>query len=633
MALNRSKAALIAVAMLVWAGHITLTFYFIAPSSLFSSKPLDGADYDTHIGQTYRVIEGLDRWGQSWVYDVQLLAGQPEGTIFDADNKGWELWTFLLWKLGLSKGQAFNSFVLVAHAMVPVLVACAASLFGLAAWTAVLAGAMASLLWFFDSWAHWTWWIGMVSYAFASVAFLVPLALFDRFVTRRSRAAGVAFVPVLALCHLLHPYSFFMLALPLAVIYLRSRRALLPADNLLVGLALLATVGLNAKWLLAAAQHWHYILDSGFFGQTGLNRLVADAFNLVRDTADSGVIGTRAGIRFAYLGMSLGSLVLFRRSKDPRFAAFASAFVALFGLAYFGSYLPFSAQIQPYRHVLPLSFIACLLAAAFVEQLVRQRALSGLPTSARALLGVCALAGVQHIAGDVMYFAPAMLPTVAPLIDGTPPPFTATGYASTLTYFIPRAVDAWLRNTEMAQWMLKNIPVGDRVLVEETHLGERVARLGGLEILGGFRQRNIAHSYANYFRHYENSIAPRDVVADYFRTYAVRWVVTHTKRADFEAVPELLEPLGMIEGRFIYRSRVPFDKVLHGGGSVSASTNRIEVRGSFPSEPVVLSYHFHERLVCSPNCTVVREHSSFDDVGLIRVPAPHPRDMVISLRY
>ena len=73
-----------------------------------------------------RVVEALERWGHSWLYDVQLLAGQPEGTITDSGSKGWELWTFALHACGVPKVIAFNTFVLAISLSCPVLIYAAA---------------------------------------------------------------------------------------------------------------------------------------------------------------------------------------------------------------------------------------------------------------------------------------------------------------------------------------------------------------------------------------------------------------------------------------------------------------------------------------------------------------------------
>jgi hypothetical protein len=73
--------------------------------------------------------------------------------------------------------------------------------------------------------------------------------------------------------------------------------------------------------------------------------------------------------------------------------------------------------------------------------------------------------------------------------------------------------------------------------------------------------------------------------------------------------------------------------VLSGAGSVRARTNRLFVSGAEPTRDVVLSYHHHEQLVCEPGCRVERQAMRFDDVGFVRVPAPHPREFVVRLQY
>ena len=118
-------------ALVVIAVHLALIAHFVGVTVFLDDAPGFALDFDTHISQTWRVIEGLDGWRRSWVYDVQLLAGAPTGAIFDADNKAWELWTYALWKLGMSKGAAFDLFPLVAHLLVLPVVYGAARLFGL----------------------------------------------------------------------------------------------------------------------------------------------------------------------------------------------------------------------------------------------------------------------------------------------------------------------------------------------------------------------------------------------------------------------------------------------------------------------------------------------------------------------
>src|SRR5688572_4513156 len=205
--------------------HVWLLWSF-GGALLLEVTPITGLDHETHISQTWRVMEGLDGWGRSWVYDVHHLAGFPAGTIFDADNKGWTIWTWAVTHMGVDQGLAFNSFVLAAHLLVPFVVYLAARWFGLLRWSSLAAACFAVALWYFDSWLHWCWYVGMTAYDFVSYLFLLPLALFHRWRHERRTWQIVGVAILLAVCHLVHPYAFFLLALPMLAIYLPVARQL-----------------------------------------------------------------------------------------------------------------------------------------------------------------------------------------------------------------------------------------------------------------------------------------------------------------------------------------------------------------------------------------------------------------------
>ena len=226
-AFARRSAFAFAFATLALLGfHLAAFLYFVPPAAWWTDQPMTGVDYETHIAQVWRVLEGLDGWGRTWVYDVRLLAGYPHGVLFDADNKGWELWTWALRGLGCSQGLAFNLFVVFAHWGVLAVTFTSARLFGLGRFAALAAAAMASLLWFFDSFSHWCWWVGMVAYGLASYLCLLPLALFYRWLHDRRPWQAVATAAALGVVHLVHPYSFVILVAPMLALYFRHARTL-----------------------------------------------------------------------------------------------------------------------------------------------------------------------------------------------------------------------------------------------------------------------------------------------------------------------------------------------------------------------------------------------------------------------
>lgn len=620
-------------ALLLAVVHVALLVHFLPPSLVFGAEPIQGDDYDLHIGQVWRVVEGLDGWGKSWVYDTKQFAGKPVGVISDAGSKAWELWTFAGWKLGLPRGVAFNTFVLLAFLLAPLLPFVAARLFGLNRRAALVAATLASALWYFDSFAHWLWWVGMVSWSVAGIAWLVPLALFHRFLAQRRPWQGIACALLLGLVLLVHPYAFFALAPPMAVEYARAWRGLAPRGHAAVMAIGLAPLLMNGWWLAVDIAHWHYIEDSGYYAQTDPSYLVADVFNLLLNPTDTGVIGTRAGFRFLVLGFAAVGLWLWRREGDARLLPVATALGALLGLAYLGAWIPGARQIQPYRNVFPATLLALLPAAWLLERAWRERWLAPLAGSARAGLAVVAFVGAQHLAGDVLYFFPSLVPDVPRLFDGVPAPISSYGFADPPDYRLPHSSRIQPGTDAVVAWIDAHVPSGERVLVDGIMLGERLAWKSHVEVMGGFTLLNVTHAHANFFRRHRGSRVTAQELRRYLETYGIGWVVLTYVRPEIERLTEVLQRVEVVEGRRIYRTTFPVDRFVRGSGRVRAGTNRIAVMGAQPDQDVVVAYHWHEGLVCRPGCRVEREQHPLDRVGFVRVPAPHPASFVVEHGY
>jgi ABC-type amino acid transport system permease subunit len=621
------------------AFHTAFVDHFIPFRKVFTDKPLQGIDYDLHIGQVYRVVEALSRWGKTWLYDVDLLAGQPEGTITDAGSKGWELWTFVLVELGVPRGIAFNSWVMLIMLAAPFWLALAARTFRLNAWACLLAAAMTSTLWLFDSHLHWIWFVGMISWSGASCLAMWTLALFYRFSDERAPRWAVLCSVSLSVGLLIHPYTFFVLGPPLAVMYLRAFRRFQLRDHALVGLIGLLPLVVNAFWLHNAYKHWHYILDSAFYAQAQPHYLLCDLFEVLCNGADSGVIGTRTGFRFLYLLLAIAGLIALYRQRDNRFIPYLSCLLPLYVVAYFGGFIPGMQQTQPYRQITPAMLLTTLPAAAFVAELVRTRVLAAQPWMLRTLVVVgCAALAQQLIATQVLYYLPELVPYPKQHPDGARSPMSGYGFVSHpdlpmhIRYGVPHDRRTLERGSEeLIGWLEDRAAPGDRVLVENAVLGERMAWRTKLEVLGGFFERNVRHVDANYFREHRDHPATPERLVEYFKLYAVQWVVTG--RREFSGMPHILKPLTVIHDQRVYRMVMPVNRVLQGGGTVVADENLIQVRGSDPKLALVLSYHWHEALRCKPGCRVERQELDIDRVGFIRVPPPHPVDFTIWNSY
>lgn len=623
----RGLGAVLAV-VVVFGGPAALLWYF-GGERLLRPEPYSGFDFDTHVSQVWRVLEGLRGWGQPWVYDVQHLAGYPNGTIFDADNKGWELWTYALTSLGVPDGLAFNLFVVAAHLLVAPVVYASARLFELRRPYALLAAGFAGLYWAFDSWNHWEWFVGMVAYAIAGYLFLLPLSAFYRWTRERRPWQAIVCALSMALAHQVHPYTFFILVAPMAALYLRHARELSRREHGVVWGIVAFTVLVNGWWLWGALRFWHYILDSSLFADPTLDSLGWDLLGLVGDPTAMGVVGNRTAFRLTFLVGAVVGVVAWVRRGDDRALPFGVGLLALVALSYLGGYTPF-AQIQPHRHVGPTGFLAIIPCAAAIEHFVRQRQWSRISRPARALLLVLALPAAQHLARDVLYFTARSLPPPAPLLDGQRVWYTRLGYGPHGDF----SYGDWTHD-ELAQWVREHDDGQGRFVVEDWHVGEQLTWKTDAQILGGFIWRNLEHSWAHFFRWRPQGIASPEDLQHHLQTFAVRWVIVSTppNLAPWWDRSPVLERVAGVTHFRIYRVREPTELVAEGGGRVRARTNLVEVAGSDPQRDLVLRYHWLETLVCEPQCRIVREPIDIDGVGFIRVPAPHPADLRIRNGY
>jgi hypothetical protein len=629
------RAALPAAIVVAVAIHAALFLYAEPVDLIFSERPLSGRDYDTHLSQVWRVTEALDGWGKSWSYDVQLLAGNPSGTIFDADNKGWEVFTFALWKLGLPKGLAFNLFLVLAHLLAPWVVFLSARLFGLERWTAVLALFGGLAIWYFDGFVHWAWWEGMVAYSFAAYLCLLPLGLFYRYLKDRRWWQALLLGLVLGAAHLIHPYVFFMLVVPLVALYVRHFRQLGLRHHLSILGVVAFTLAVNSYWLLVAIRFWHYILDSGYLGASTIDTLFTDYLGIVSDRSVTGGAGMRSGFRFLALAAAVVTLLRWRKSRDDRFLPFTAALATMLVATYVGGYLFFMQQVQPYRFVAPAIFIALIPAAQLAAEVRTAGMLRSLPRLAIAFGAVILVAAVPRLVRDVMYFTPVLVPEAEELVEEHPHITDPIGFGQ-IHYPRPKVFrhgPTVADFDQLVKWINKNTDDSGRIAVEHWELGEHIAWRTRAQVLGGFRLRNIAHSAANLFRRYPIGDPPAEELKEYLQTYSVKWLVSTFVHARFENKPELLEKIADVPPHRVFRSKLPVSFFQQNRGRVAASMNRLEVTGTAPDEDVVLRYHFLETLVCRPGCSLAQEPVPNDPVGFIRVPAPHPSDFTVLNAY
>jgi hypothetical protein len=634
----------IAVAALLGA-HLALTTYSLRPRLIVDDEPMSWLDYDTHIEQVWRFFEAADRFGETWLYDPYLFAGYQGDAVFDADNKGWEVWTYALAKAGVPRAVAFDLFILFAHLLAPWLMFAAARMFGLDKWGAFVAALLGTSLWFFDAFSRWCWWIGMIAWAWAAILGPVAIAALYRFLHDGKPRYAVIGAIALAVGHLIHAYMFVVAVVPMLVIYLRDIRRVTWRRHLGVLLMALTTIAVNAYWILVALRFWHYLSDAGFYFQSDLRYAFTDYLGLIgKDPLVAGVLSNRTAFRIACFGCAAAAIAAWHRSRDDRAPPFAAGIALMIAITYLGGYVWITKQIQPYRFILPAIFLAVVPAAWFVTDTLRSGRLARLPRLVRAALGLAAFVALPILARDVLYFFPAALPSQSPLYDVMPVPM---GYRADA----PIPWRGWHKQMELrpdsqfqdmkdVSKFVNGMDTGEgRILVEWYVLAEHLAWRTKGQILGGF-QRNEAPWASFLFGREPQGLLPSAELKKYFEDYAVKWVImTHPRRV--ERRRELLEPIGGIppydkDGvpmHRVYKTKIKVSYFAENDGHVSMDFNTITVSATDPNRDVVLRFHYLETLACEPRCALRREPLEGDAAGFIRVPVPHPADFTVFNSY
>jgi hypothetical protein len=616
--------ALLAVAL---ALHLALLLYFAPPRVMFAADPVATIDYSLHAYQVDRARKAYGGWGQLWSYDPQQLAGQPAGAIEDMSSKSLIFFVIALSKLGVHPSRAFNLYILLVHLLVPLLAFLAARLFGLTPLQSALTALLWVLLWFFDSFIHWAWFCGMISWSFVSCLAILLVALVHHVLERRSRWLWIAVAGLAALVALVHPYGVLIAALPCAALCLRDLRRLGARGWAGLTLTVATMLAVASIWFLPARRFWHYVMDSANFLQPGPLYLLTDLLDLLKEPWETGGGPVRTALRFLCLAAAGIALWRWYRGRDRRALPLATLVGPLLLLSYFGGLLWVTRQVQPYRHIMPAALAAALPAAALLVELFSRERLRELGRPARTLLVLAAVLVVPRLALTVLYYMPDGLPVARKPIPGAnptdPPPEPTTGlYGPRPGRMAHHGTD--LGAVQIKAWLEAHARGRGRVLVQDWILGEYLAWASDVPIIGGIEERNVHHVDAHLFRWHPDGNVPGAALRAYFERYAIGFVVVHFYKPALEWRKDALKFRALIGGNRIYETRIEPSYFLRGQGEItSQSLNSIKVRGA-AGEELVLRFHWMETLRCRPGCTVERYAVAGDRVGFIRVPRPPP---------
>lgn len=602
--------------------HFGMLAYFAPPREVLTKEPVLTIDYALHVYQVDRALGAFRQAGALWAWDPQLLAGQPAGVTEDLTSKGTELFVIGAAALGLHPGFAFNLFILLVLAGLPLAAWASGRLFDLDRRACLAVVLLSSLCWYFDSFMHWSWWIGMITWSFVCYACVPFVGMLHRGLERKSARWLAALVPFAFVLTLVHPFAALTVSVPCLVLYARAFRTLGPREHALVAAIAIGGASSALVWIGPFLRFKHYVGDADTFFNATLSFLVFDTFDLLKDGRQTGG-PLRAMVRtlcFAAAGVWLWRA---RKTGDRRTLPLAVLFLWPLFLAYVSSYSWFGRQTQPYRQVGPAMFAAAVPASALLSELLSRKALSELSRNAKILLGLALILVVPRFVRTVLHYLPGLLPeqVIRSNLDVLSTPLVGLNEPKPIPMRLHGAPEG---HRAVKRWFEANHAGRGRIVVSEWVLGEYLVAATKFPILGGLVERNVPHVDAHLFRRDREGNLPGDELRKYFELYAAGWVVTSADFGPLDRRLDLLEPVQVVHGYRIYRTKIEPSYFHEGSGKVTSQRlNSVAIEGA-SGEAVVLRFHWMETLACRPGCAVERFEVAGDRVGLIRVPAPPP---------
>ena len=635
-ALSRRGYLLLLAAL--YLTHLGLVLLFCPPRVVFGERHLGAQDYQTHFQQTHTVKQVMERFGKTWAYDPNMLAGFPVGLFFDVDNKAHSLFSIGMTRLGLSLEQGYNLFTLVSCVLAPFCVLLAAWLLRMTRGAQVIALALGILLWHFDSGPRFAWSAGMISFGTVSYGHLLVLALFHRILEDGRWRLVAPAAAALALLLLIHVWAFTILVVPLIGMYLRRARRLGLAGHARVWCVACVALACNLYWLWPALHHLNLLSPSARLGQANPLYFWSDYLGIVVDPLTTGFIFQHTFFRFLAIIAAVVTLWQWRRGRDPRFFCGALGLGWLLGLTYVAALVPVLEHTEPYRFIAPSTFLAGLLAAPWLAETLSNLRWGRLSFTMRSLVLLLTILAASRGLREIIFYLPALVPGQrARATAPGPPEATAKSSIGGGPFRLFGVVDAY---ADLAKHLRQSCTEEGRILVQEWPVAEYLRAALDRPIIGGFPDRRTIHEDANLFMRHGDPRQLGRKLADYLVRYNVRYLVmAGPYNPILESRKELLEA-PRLAGLFrIYRVRHLGNYVVGSGqGKVKAELNRIEVTGARPragTQELVLRFHHLKTLTCRPGCKVVRSPVKGDRAGFIKVVGQPklPSSFVVEHRY
>jgi hypothetical protein len=599
------------------------TTVFLHPGDLFSNAPVFDDDYAMHFSQCLSTQRFFERFGKTWGYDPFLMAGFPRGVLVNADNKGWELFYYLLEPL-LGRGLAFKLYPLLFLLLYPLFIYGAARNFGCSR-AVSLTAACTAVLFFHLSLSIDLFYSGMVSYILVSFFSFYVLSQFYLLLYKRFSLVRYVIVLILGtlllLCHLLSPIH---LITPIAIMYLLQAKKLSLRQHLLIAAIPVVILLANGYWLLLIVKFYHYktVRPENWEFSLQIKDLLEPfkVYLMQRKTYVYKLeVLNNTFLDAILLVFGVGGLTLwYRRGQRTLVLAFSGGFTVLFFIAFYGSHISFLSQFQPERFLIPLSLL--LLFPASLALYLSLQTLFAQRTRVAQCFIIAVLA--------VLLFRPVIKPFGIMIKHQV--------YRLNCTF--PKELMVLL------QFLEQQTTRAGRILIEDSEwsYSDPAHRYYGGHfpaLFGEYLQRHylcgprpmypMKHSYASFTDGilFEKEIRTftLEQLKYYFDHYNVKWILCWKKETieHLSQFPEYIKEIKIIDNFKIYVVKRRPTFFLKGTGDVRADYNRIELKNiTAPEQEIILSFHWMEYLITEPPMTIEPVFLADDPVGFIKVRNP-----------
>ena len=614
------------------ATALLLVTVFFSPQALVTNTPIYSDDYAMHFAQCRVVKKYLSMFSSCWAYDPFYLAGMPNGTLGNADNKAWEVFYFFFCNL-LGEGFAFKTYVLLFFFSYSLLLYGAVRNFGLSRRAALSAAVLGLFFFHLSLCINMVAW-GMVSYVFVSFFSIYVLSLWWRVLTSFSIARCILLAACLSIMVMMHILAVVHMGVPMFIMYVYTARRFPLRRHVLFAGVLIVALAMNSFWLWPVVD---FIEDQTTRPENYEFTLqIKNVFEplkvyIQQRRSTDHCLPVLNNTFFETLLLLFGCAGLYLWRKEGRTAlwhAFAVGGVVIFIIAYYGSHTKLFSPLQPERYTIPFSLLLLVPASTAVARffhMVTQRA------SFPMRFFISALAFVLLYQPVIRPFAIFYKHRPYRLQTEMPQPLRALldflRHATTREGRILLEDSEYTRTRPEHQYFHGHYPAVFPEFVQREYLS------------GPRPMYPVKHSYASFTNGilFEKNIASyaRHELEQAFDLFNVKWVVAWSQKSKdvFSRYPDYITKIQEIDKFSVYSVNRRPSYFIKGNGELTSDYNRIELRNVQAEDgEIIIAYHWMKKFRTVPDTLIEPVFIGGDPIGFIKVKNP-PRSLVILNTY